>query len=75
MDLDELLGSFMTHEITVKSNEKIDENKKKREIAFKTSSSHTNEDIPNDEESDEEMALFTRRFNKMFKKEKFSQRQ
>ena len=59
MSLDELLGSLMTHEITMKSNEEIDESKKKREIAFKTSSSHTNEDITNDEESDEEMALLT----------------
>ena len=59
MSLDELLGSLMTHEITMKSNEEIDESKKKREIAFKTSSSHTNEDMPNDEESDEEMALLT----------------
>ena len=38
MGLDELLGSLITHQITMKSNEKIDESKKKREIAFKTSS-------------------------------------
>ena len=37
--LDELLGSLMTHEITLRSNEKIDERKKKNEITFKTSSS------------------------------------
>ena len=37
MSLDELLGSLMTHEITLKSNE----SKKKMEIAFKTSPSHT----------------------------------
>ena len=75
MSLNELLGSLMTHEITMKNNDEVDENKKKREITFKTSSSHTNEDIPNDEENDEDMALFTRRFNKIFKKGKFSQRQ
>ena len=75
MGLDELLGSLMKHEITMKSNEEINESKKKREIVFKISSLHTHEDIPNDEERDEKMTLFTRRFNKMFKKGKFSQRQ
>ena len=74
MGLDELLGSLMTHEITMKSNEEIDESKKKREIALKTTSSHTHEDMTNNEESDEEMALFTRRFNKMFKKGRFPQK-
>ena len=75
MGLDKLLWSLMTHEITIKSNEKVDESKKKREIALKTSSSQTNEAINDDEKSDEEITLFTRRFNKMFKKGKFSQRQ
>ena len=64
----------MTHEITMKSHEEIDENKKKREIVFKTFSSHTHEDSHDEEESDEEMALFTRKFNKIFKKGKFPQR-
>ena len=50
MGLNELLGSLMTHEITLKSNEKIDERKKKREIAFKTSLSQTNEARNDDEE-------------------------
>ena len=31
MGFDELLGSLMTHEITMKSNEEFDESKKKRE--------------------------------------------
>ena len=39
MGLDELIGYLMTHEITLKRNEKIDEIKKIREITFKTSSS------------------------------------
>ena len=68
IDLDELLGSLMTHEIILKSNEENNENKKKREIAFMTSSSQINEEIKDDEYSDEKMALFTRIFNKMFKK-------
>ncbi|XP_057459268.1 uncharacterized protein LOC130749929 [Actinidia eriantha] len=75
MGLDKLLRSLMTHEITLKNNEEIDESKRKREIAFKTSSSHTHEDSQNEEESDEEMDLFTRQFNKIFKKGKFPQRQ
>ena len=75
MGLDELLGSLMTHEITLKSNEENDEGKKKREIAFKTSSSQNNDELKHDEESDEDMALFTRRFNKMFKRGQFPRRQ
>ena len=46
MGLNELLRYLMTHEITMKSNEEFDESKKKRKIAFKTSSLHTNEAIP-----------------------------
>ena len=38
MDLDELLESLMKHEITLKINEESGESKKKRKIAFKTSS-------------------------------------
>ena len=75
MGLDELLESLMTHEITLKSNQKIDESKKKRAIAFKTSSSQPNKAVNDDEESDEKMALLTRCFNKMFKKGQFSRRQ
>ena len=41
---------------------------RRKKIAFKTFSSQINEDILDDEESDEKMTLFTRRFNKMFKK-------
>ena len=57
----------MIHEITLKNNED-DESKKKRKIASKTSSSQINEEIKYDQDSDEEMALFTKRFSKMFKK-------
>ena len=53
MSLDEVLGSLMTHDITLKGNEEINESKMKKEIVFKTSSSHTNEATPDDEESDE----------------------
>ena len=50
-------------EIWWKQEEKIN--------VFKTSSSHINEAIPDDEE----MALFTRRFNKMFKNGQFPRTQ
>ena len=43
MGLDKLLGSLMTHEITLKSNEESGESKKKMKIAIKTSSSQINE--------------------------------
>ena len=55
--LDELLKSLMTHEITLRNNEKIDESKKKKEIAFNTSSSQINKVIQGDEESDEKIAF------------------
>ena len=41
--------------------------KKKREITFKTSLSQTHEEINDNENSDEEMALFTRKFYMILK--------
>ena len=70
MSLDKLFGSFMAHENTLKNSES-DESKKKREISFKISSSQTNEEIKYDKDSDEKIVLFTKRFNKMFKKDQF----
>ncbi|GAV59905.1 LOW QUALITY PROTEIN: UBN2 domain-containing protein, partial [Cephalotus follicularis] len=54
-----LLGSLMTHEITIKNHEddKEQDKKKKKVIAFKSSTVDSNE-----EDSDDEMALITRRF-------------
>ena len=75
MDFYELFGSLMTHEITLKSNEEIDESKKRRKITFRTSSSQINEESNDDEECDEKIALFTRRFNKLFKNDQFYLRQ
>ena len=60
MSLDELLGSLITHEIILISNEEIDESKKKRKISFKMSSSQMNEVMNDDEESYEKMTLFTK---------------
>ena len=75
MSFDELLGSLMTHKITLKSNEKNDESKLKKEITFKILSSQINEEIKDDKDSDEVIALFSRRFNKVFKKGQFPRRQ
>ena len=75
MGLDELLGSVMTHEITLKSNEENDESKKKKKITIKTSPSQNNDEIKNDDENDEDMTLFTRKFNKIFQKTHFPRRQ
>ena len=75
MSLDELIGSLMTHEITMKVNDESDENKKKKGIVFKVSSSQLEEEIEDNDDSDKNMALFTRRFNKIFKRGKFSIRQ
>ncbi|GAV76501.1 LOW QUALITY PROTEIN: UBN2 domain-containing protein, partial [Cephalotus follicularis] len=57
--LEELLGSLMTHEMTIKNHEDDEEQdkKKKKVIAFKSSTTDSSE-----EDSDDEMALITRRF-------------
>ncbi|GAV84136.1 LOW QUALITY PROTEIN: UBN2 domain-containing protein, partial [Cephalotus follicularis] len=59
LPLEELLGSLMTHEMTIKNHEDEEEQdkKKKKVIAFKSSTTDSS-----DEDSDDEMALITRRF-------------
>ncbi|GAV68052.1 zf-CCHC domain-containing protein/DUF4219 domain-containing protein/UBN2 domain-containing protein [Cephalotus follicularis] len=66
--LEELLGSLMTHEMTIKNHEDDEEQdkKKKKVIAFKSSTADSSE-----EDSDDEMALTTRRFKKFLAKKKF----
>ncbi|GAV58526.1 zf-CCHC domain-containing protein/UBN2 domain-containing protein [Cephalotus follicularis] len=68
LPLEELLGSLMTHEMTIKNHEDDEEQdkKKKKVIAFKSSTTDSS-----DEESDDEMALITRRFKKYLAKKKF----
>ena len=68
MGLDEFLGPLMTHEITLKSNKENDERKKKKKITFKTSSSQINKEIKDYDDRNEDMSLFTRKFNKLFEK-------
>ncbi|GAV68842.1 zf-CCHC domain-containing protein/UBN2 domain-containing protein, partial [Cephalotus follicularis] len=66
--LEELLGSLMMHEMTIKNHEDDEEQdkKKKKVIAFKSSTPDSSV-----EESDDEMALITRRFKKYRAKKKF----
>ncbi|GAV74126.1 LOW QUALITY PROTEIN: UBN2 domain-containing protein, partial [Cephalotus follicularis] len=68
MPLEELLGSLVTHEMTIKNHEDDEEQdkKKKKVIAFKSSTADSSE-----EDSDDEMALITRRFKKYLTKKKF----
>ncbi|GAV71242.1 zf-CCHC domain-containing protein/UBN2 domain-containing protein [Cephalotus follicularis] len=68
LPLEELLGSLMTHEMTIKNHEDDEEQdkKKKKVIAFKSSTADSSE-----EDSDDEMALITRRFKKFLAKKKF----
>ncbi|GAV84760.1 UBN2 domain-containing protein, partial [Cephalotus follicularis] len=68
LPLEELLGSLMTHEMTIKNHEDDEEQdkKKKKVIAFKYSTANSSE-----EDSDDEMALITRRFKKYLAKKKF----
>ncbi|GAV58426.1 zf-CCHC domain-containing protein/DUF4219 domain-containing protein/UBN2 domain-containing protein, partial [Cephalotus follicularis] len=68
LPLEELLGSLMTHEMTIKNHEDDEEQdkRKKKVIAFKSSTPDSSE-----EESDDEMALITRRFKKYLAKKKF----
>ncbi|GAV87469.1 UBN2 domain-containing protein [Cephalotus follicularis] len=72
LPLEELLGSLMTHEMTIKNHEDEEEQdkKKKKVIAFKSSTPDSSE-----EESDDKMALITRRFKKYLAKKKFGNKQ
>ncbi|GAV67549.1 DUF4219 domain-containing protein/UBN2 domain-containing protein, partial [Cephalotus follicularis] len=68
LPLEELLGSLMTHEMTIQNHEDDEEQdkKKKKVIAFKSSTADSS-----DEDSDDEMALIARRFKKYLAKKKF----
>ena len=71
LELDELMGSLMTHEITMKSHD--DHDKKKKGIAFKST---IKEEESSDEDDDEEFAMMAKRFKKFFCKggQRFNQR-
>ncbi|GAV72601.1 UBN2 domain-containing protein, partial [Cephalotus follicularis] len=63
LPLEQLLGSLMTHETTMKNRENV-EVKKKKSIAFKSSK----EDSESDEDGD--VALITSQFKKFLKNQK-----
>ena len=72
LELDELMGSLMTHEITMKSHD--DHDKKKKGIAFK--SSIKEEETSDEDDDDEEFAMMAKRFKRFFRKggQRFNQR-
>ena len=70
LPMEELLGSLMTHELSMKQYQEEDV-KKKRTIAFKSTTQLNEEsEETKNEEQDEEMALITRKFKRFLKKRK-----
>ncbi|GAV90500.1 zf-CCHC domain-containing protein/UBN2 domain-containing protein [Cephalotus follicularis] len=67
LPLEDLLGSLMTHELSIlkRDNEEETERKKKKVIALKST---TNEETDN--ESDQELVLITRKFKKFLESKK-----
>ncbi|CAL5438164.1 unnamed protein product [Camellia sinensis] len=71
LSLDELIGSLLTHELIKKEGDKEEDNKRKKEITFKTIATceEEEEDEDNSKFDDEEIAFFRRRFQKFIKNE------
>ena len=74
----QIFGEVLTHDMLKKSQDEahggeIDE--KKKSVAFKAQDSKNEEESGcQEEESDEEMALFVKRFNRMMSKKNFDKR-
>ncbi|KAK2987751.1 hypothetical protein RJ640_016346 [Escallonia rubra] len=62
LKLEELVGSRMIHEITMKIRDEEETTSKKKSLALKAETSH--EPVESDDDFDPEMALITRRFKK-----------
>ncbi|KAK2969918.1 hypothetical protein RJ640_000531 [Escallonia rubra] len=62
LKLEELVGSLMTHEITMKIHDEEEITSKKKNLAIKTETSH--EPTESSDDSDPEIALITRQFKK-----------
>ncbi|GAV60778.1 UBN2 domain-containing protein, partial [Cephalotus follicularis] len=62
--LEDLLGSLMTHELSMqkKDDDEEKEKKKKKIVAFKSSQTKDSEDEDDDDDDDEELAFITQRF-------------
>ncbi|KAK2976863.1 hypothetical protein RJ640_009314 [Escallonia rubra] len=62
LKLEELVGSLMTHEITMKIHDEEETTSKKKNLALKAETSH--EPTESSDDSDPEMALITQKFKK-----------
>ena len=69
LSLEELLGSLMTYELSIKQILEEKESKKHRTIALKSTQAEE-ESEDSDSKNSEEMALITRRFRKFFRKKR-----
>jgi len=69
LDFDNLLGSLMTHEITMKRNDVV-ESMKDKNVAIKVG----NEDKDSQDSEDDEFAMLARKFRKFMKNRRFNQR-
>ncbi|GAV85750.1 LOW QUALITY PROTEIN: UBN2 domain-containing protein, partial [Cephalotus follicularis] len=61
----DLLGSLMTHELTMQkreNDEEKEEKKKKKVVALKSSANEESDDDEDDDDDDDDFSLFTRKF-------------
>src|SRR6185312_17439800 len=74
----QILGEILTHDMVKKSQDEAhggEIDMKKKSVAFKAQDSKNEEESGcQEEESDEEMALFVKRFNRMMSKKSFGKR-
>ena len=74
----QILGEILTHDMFKKSQDEAhggEIDMKKKSVAFKAQDSKNEEESGcQEEESDEEMALFVKRFNRMMSKKNFGKR-
>ena len=75
LPLEELIGSLMTYEINLAKKQQKGEDKKKKNIALK-STTKEEEEVEKEKQSkeDEDLALITRNFNKFMRGKKFKER-
>ena len=74
LPLEELLGSLLTHELTMKQRQIEEVEKKKKSIAFKTSIKENEKFLEEEEETsndeDEDIALLSRKIGKLLRNRK-----
>ena len=75
--MDELVGSFLTHEMKLKqgedANKKVQETNKNAGVALKSTIQKEDYDH-NGSDENEEMTMFVRKFNKFMRMKKFGNR-